>query len=85
MPICNWNLYSNIFPDEKAADREVKAYIKHTDDKYYLVNIALDNLLSPDGMTIPKGYAFEIKDGISFRLIRDENSLLLHAELFINK
>jgi len=83
-PLCMWNLYSNIFPDEKAHDREVKAYIKQKDDKYYLVNLKLDNLLSPDGNTVPKGYAFELSEGIAFRLVSDDNSLLLKVELFDN-
>jgi serine/threonine protein kinase len=83
-PICNWNLYSNIYPDEKAADREVKAYIRHENDRYYLVNLAADNLLSPDGSTVPKGHAIEITNSGAFRLVRDKNSHLLVAELFKN-
>ena len=83
-PLCMWNLYSNIFPDEKAHDREVKAYIKQKDDKYYLVNLKLDNLLSPDRNTVPKGYAFELSEGMAFRLVSDDNSLLLKVELFEN-
>lgn len=83
-PICSWNLYSNVYPDEKASDREVKAYIKYEDEKYYLVNLAADNLLSPDGSIIPRGHATEITDRSTFRLVRDKNSLLLHADLFEN-
>jgi len=62
----------------------VKAYIKYEDEKYYLVNLAADNLLSPDGSIIPRGHATEITDRSTFRLVRDKNSLLLHAELFEN-
>ncbi len=83
-PICTWNLYSNVFADEKAHDREVKAYIKYTDDKYYLVNITLDNMLSPEGSIVPKGHAVELVPGATFRLIDDENSMLLKAELYHN-
>lgn len=83
-PICMWNLCSNIFPDEKAADREVKAYIQIRDGRYYMVNISLENLLSPDGIIVPKGYAVELNNGTAFRLLRDENSMLLEAELFKN-
>lgn len=84
-PICSWNLYNNVYPDEKAVERDVKAYIKHTDDEYYLVNISLDNLMSPDGNIIPKGYAAKLHGDTVFRLLNDENSLLLKTELFNNK
>ncbi len=83
-PICTWNLYSNVFPDEKAHDREVKAYIKYADDRYYLVNISLNNMLSPEGTVVPKGYAVELEAEATFRLIDDENSMLLKAELYHN-
>ncbi len=83
-PLCMWNLYSNIFPDEKATDREVKAYIKLHDDRYYLVNLNLENLLSPDGKIVPKGYAYELCDSMMFKLLNVNNSLLLRVELFEN-
>lgn len=83
-PICTWNLYSNVFPDEKVTDREVKAYIQNKNGRYYLVNLNIEGLLSPDGSTIPKGYAAELKDGTAFRVIRDENSLLLEANIIDN-
>ncbi len=81
-PLCSWNLYSSVFPDEKAADREVKAYIQVKNDRYYLVNLAVDGLLSPEGNTVPRGYASEITDGCAFRITRDEDSMLLKAEIF---
>lgn len=83
-PICSWDLYTTVFPDEKAQDRNVRAYIKYQDDKYYLVNISLDNMLSPDGCIVPKGYAAQLNDGDIFRIVDDENSHLLKAELYHN-
>ncbi len=83
-PLCNWNLFSNVFPDEKAGDREVKAYIRYTDKNYYLVNISLDTMLSPSGSIVPKGHAVALHNGMIFRLLRDTNSLLVKAELSDN-
>lgn len=84
-PLCAWNIYSNIQPDEKTSDREVKAYVKYTPDGYYLVNLTLENFLSPSGTIISKGQAVRITDKMIFKILRDENSLLLEAELFENK
>ncbi|MCQ2465269.1 MAG: hypothetical protein MJ095_06780 [Oscillospiraceae bacterium] len=81
-PLCLWNFYSGVFPDEKASDREVKAYIREKNGKYYLVNLSLEGLLSQDGSIVPAGYASQITGGTAFRLVRDKNSLLLRAELF---
>ena len=81
-PLCVWNLHSNVFPDEKAPDREVKAYIQKKEGRYYLVNLTLKNLLSPDGSTVPAGYATELYPGAAFRLLRDDDSLLMKVELF---
>ena len=71
-----------MFPDEKAPDREVKAYIQKKEGRYYLVNLTLKNLLSPDGSTVPAGYATELYPGAAFRLLRDDDSLLMKVELF---
>lgn len=84
-PLCLWNMYANVFPDEKANDRAVKAYIRYVDNEYYIVNLGQENLLSPSGNRVPVGYSAQLRDGMVFRLVRDENSLLVRAELFENK
>ncbi len=81
-PLCIWNLRSSVFPDEKAPDREVKAYIQKKEGKYFLVNLTLPDLLSPDGAAVPPGYATELTAGSAFRLLRADDSLLMKVELF---
>ena len=56
--------------------------IQKKEGRYYLVNLTLKNLLSPDGSTVPAGYATELYPGAAFRLLRDDDSLLMKVELF---
>lgn len=81
-PLCLWNIFSGVFPDEKVSDREVKAYIQKKQGKYFLVNLTMENMLSPDGSTVPKGYAAELVSGSAFRITREDNSLLLKCEIY---
>ncbi|MDO5558550.1 MAG: serine/threonine-protein kinase [Oscillospiraceae bacterium] len=83
-PICLWDLYANVFPDEKTSDRSVKAYIRYCDGQYYLVNLGQNNLLSPRGNLVPIGYSVQLQDGMIFRLVRDENSHLIKVDMFEN-
>ena len=39
-------------------------------------------LLIDDGSTVPAGYATELYPGAAFRLLRDDDSLLMKVELF---
>lgn len=83
-PLCSWDLYSTVFPDEKAADREVKGFIKLIADDYYLVNINCKDMLSPNGNIIPPGHAALLSDGTAFKIVSDTNSHLLKVELYDN-
>lgn len=76
MKLYKWHVLSGVFPNEKA-DCTPVAEIYTTNQQWFFVNKNLEGLTSPEGLFIPKGFKFELKDNSFFRACNDENSLLI--------
>ena len=79
MPLFKWHFFANIYPDEKTTDRQMVAYISHQNGRWYLVNNALEGMLSPKGNLVPKGQAVELKSGEMFPSSRLADALLIEV------
>ena len=79
MPLFKWHFMANTYPDEKMQDRSMQAYISHQCGQWYLVNHALDGMLSPKGNLVPRGQAVCLKDGDIFPSSSGQNALLLEV------
>ena len=66
LPLFAWHFTENVFPDEKAPDRTVQAYISRQNGAWYLVNSAMDALRAPEGELLPKGKAMPLRPGAPF-------------------
>lgn len=75
MPIYDWHIFSNVRNDEKA-DPQMRAYIALHNGMWLLVNSGAEGMLSPSGRLVPKGSAFQLKDGDFFKISAKENGLL---------
>ena len=75
MPLCQWHVLANAFPDEKT-DRRRLAYICKHQGQWLLMNEGLRGMTSPGGRPVPAGQAIQLQDGALFRLSDDPDGLL---------
>ncbi|MDE7245349.1 MAG: hypothetical protein K2O18_15440, partial [Oscillospiraceae bacterium] len=71
MPLFQWHVLSNCFPDEKA-DRQMLAYACKYQGQWLLVNHGIQGMMSPGGSLVPAGQAILLKDGAVFRMSSGE-------------
>ena len=76
LPLFEWHFKENVFPDEKAENRELAAYISFQNGSWYLVNHALTDLRSPAGRLVPPGQALAIRRHAPFGLAERQNGTL---------
>lgn len=76
MPLFMWHFVAHNFPDEKAQDRRMKAYISFQQGEWYLVNQALNGMLSPKGNLVPVGQAVRLQNGDVFLTCNHPDALL---------
>lgn len=79
MPLFLWHFLANNFPDEKATDRMMKAYIMYRHGEWYLVNKGLEGMLSPAGNLVPTGQAVWLYDGATFLSCNHPDALLIEV------
>lgn len=79
LPLFAWHFLGNVFPDEKAENRELAAYISFQNGAWYLVNNALTDLRSPTGRLVPAGQALPIRRGAPFGLAERPDGTLWKA------
>ena len=80
LPLFSWHFTENVFPDEKAHDREVKAYITRQNGAWHLVNSSLSSLRTPEGELLPKGKALSLRSGEPFGTWEQPDGVLYIAE-----
>lgn len=78
MPLFEWHILSNIFPDEKAK-RELQAYVCRFRGEWILVNYAVKGMKSPNGNEVPVGQAILLKHGTVFRASDDDAGYLIEV------
>ena len=79
MPLFLWHFIANNFPDEKATDRTMKAYIMYKHGEWYLINQSLTGMLSPKGNLVPAGQAVWLYNGSVFPACNHPDTLLLEV------
>ena len=79
LPLFSWHFTENVFPDEKAHDREVKAYITRQNGAWHLVNSSLSSLRTPEGELLPKGKALPLRPGEPFGTWEQPDGILYIA------
>ena len=80
LPLFSWHFTENVFPDEKAHDREVKAYITRQNGAWHLVNSGLSSLRTPEGELLPKGKALPLRPGEPFGTWEQPDGVLYMVE-----
>ena len=75
LPLFEWHVFSDIFPDEKA-DRSMMAYVCKYQDKWFLVNQNIKGMISPSGNIVPSGQAIQLSNGAVFRMSNQDNGYL---------
>ncbi len=80
MPVFQWHIYSNVFPDEKA-ERDMQAYIARYEGQWFLVNQRVQDMKSSGGNTVPPGKAILLKDGVSFMASEKQNGYLMEVSI----
>ncbi len=79
MPLFKWHFLANVYPDEKMQDRTMQAYISHQGSEWYLVNNALEGMLSPKGNLVPIGQAVWLRNGEMFPTSNQQDALLVEV------
>lgn len=82
LKLYKWNIYNNIFPDEKT-DCTIQAIVNKKNDVWTVMNKNIENMISPYGNIIPKEKSFLIKDKSVFTLSNEDNGMI--AEVIIKK
>lgn len=75
MPLFQWHVQSNCFPDEKA-DRRMMAYVCCHQGQWLLVNQAVQGMSSPTGRLVPAGQAILLRHGATFRTTTEDKGYL---------
>lgn len=76
LPLFSWHFFEHVFPDEKAQDRAMQAYISRQNGAWYLVNNALDCLHTAEGESIPPGKELPLSRGTIFGTWEKESGVL---------
>lgn len=75
-PIYKWHIFDNVFADEKA-DNTLQAYIEKKENQWFFVNEAIERLVSPKGILIPKGQRFLLKNKDVFQTSEGKHGMLI--------
>ena len=78
IPLFNWHVFSNVFPDEKA-ERNMVAYACKYQGNWLLVNYGISRMMSQSGNLVPKGQAVLLKEGSVFRISDEKNGMLVEV------
>lgn len=79
-PLFLWHILSNVFPDEKA-DRTMEAYVSCQNGHWLVVNQNVEGMISPQGISVPKGHFFKIEDGDVFLTTRQSRGILIEVSI----
>ena len=80
LPLFSWHFSDHVFPDEKAQDRTVQAYLSRKNGTWHLVNSAMDTLCSGTGERILRGSALPLAPGTLFGTWTEDTGVLWTCE-----
>ena len=76
LPLFPWHFHARIFPDEKAQDRTVQAYLSRQSGAWHLVNNGSDCLYDGAGQQIPQGRTMPLVPGALFGTWTEDEGIL---------